>query len=484
MVTADAPLPFALLPPCKRNRSRGMLVSGSHCHPINTKSATWRAQEAQLPAQLPAVPDSAVVHACGPLRVHTAQHGIVPLALSNFSFWSSWLQRSSHNHAANHTAKQLRQRCEVRLRGWRPRICQLSRIYIAGASQVLFNATSYFGSAPRVAAGLNAHGIGAVQAQARHVVLTRNEYGAGYYHMVFDSLASIAFLWPVLRQDPSAKVVLNTCSTGREHLTNSMRTTAPALDASCEQRPYATALLSALGVSSDRVMRWPYTRQLSGPALWAEHASFMCAHPWRSTFHRDFWYVRQLRKLLHAAFDLQQADAVHTSAASGLGGSTQPRLLLLISRKGCTADGCDPSRNVRSGQALLAALRREFPADNVLAFTGNEPVAEQARLFHRATLVAGPHGAAFANMIFCRAGASLIEFHRLRWRAQPNSPIYALLARSLHLLHWVIADTTTESSKRGYEISPHMLVETARAAIAVADGSLNEGNFVVELPIE
>ena len=365
------------------------------------------------------------------------------------------------------------------MRNWRPRICQLSRVYVAGSSQVMFNSTSYFGTAPRVTAGLNPVGVGTVQQHTQHALLTRNEYGAGYYHMLFDTLASLAFLWPAFKEDKSAMLVVNPCSTGREQLTGrgGERTTAPNFGSACEERPYARALLSALGVPPERVLQWPYTRQLSGPALRAEHASFMCAHPFQPTFHRGFWYARKLRQLLHAAFELPLHDAIEKVPPAG----PDPRTLLLISRRGCAADGCDTSRNVRGNAGLLKNLRRAFPRDNVVSFTGSEPVAEQARLFHSAALIAGPHGAAFANTIFCKAGASIIEFHRLNWRLEPNSPLYALLARSLQLRHWVIVDTETESEQRGYEIAPGLLVQTAKAALAVAEGTASAADFSVEL---
>ena len=136
---------------------------------------------------------------------------------------------------------------------------------------------------------------------------------------------------------------------------------------------------------------------------------------------------------------------------------------------------------MRGYQGLLSALRRAFPRDNVQGFTGSEPIAEQAKLFHSAALIAGPHGAAFANVIWCKAGASLVEFHRLNWRLEPNSPLYALLARSLYLRHWVIVDTETEKHRRGYDIPTGVLVQTSKAALAVAEGAAPASDFSIEL---
>ena len=80
------------------------------------------------------------------------------------------------------------------------------------------------------------------------------------------------------------------------------------------------------------------------------------------------------------------------------------------------------------------------------------------------------HGAAFANAIWCRAGTSLVEFHRLHWRAEPNSPLYVLLSRALQLRHWVIVDTESEHRRQGYAIPESTLVATARAALLAGPG--------------
>ena len=160
----------------------------------------------------------------------------------------------------------------------------------------------------------------------------------------------------------------------------------------------------------------------------------------------------------------------------------------------------------------------------MLEFSGDEPVAVQARLFHAAAFVAGPHGAAFANAIFCRAGASLLEFHRLRWEREANSPLYAQLSRLLGLSHWVLVDSSSTSpsvspaaaaaaavsgtlrsgsastsplrrlgpngrplpvERQGYQIQPQAVVDAARAALAAAEGGGGGGgggSTLIEIP--
>ena len=51
-------------------------------------------------------------------------------------------------------------------------------MWVAGAAQVVFNESEYYGPAKRVAATLQPAGVRSVQASAAHVVLTRNECAA------------------------------------------------------------------------------------------------------------------------------------------------------------------------------------------------------------------------------------------------------------------------------------------------------------------
>jgi hypothetical protein len=99
-------------------------------------------------------------------------------------------------------------------------------------------------------------------------------------------------------------------------------------------------------------------------------------------------------------------------------------------------------------------------------------------------VVAGPHGAAFSNSIYMAPGASLIEFHRQQpWQSRPrhkhlkpahgsNSPLYALLSRALELHYWVVVDTVSEASQRGYNISHQALIDTVGTALALSVGKV------------
>ena len=45
-----------------------------------------------------------------------------------------------------------------------------------------------------------------------------HDAGAGFYHMLLDTLASISFLSTVVGPDATATFLLNPCTTGRDHL--------------------------------------------------------------------------------------------------------------------------------------------------------------------------------------------------------------------------------------------------------------------------
>ena len=410
----------------------------------------WRVRNSK--PTLPEASDAAIRRACAAPVVHVLDPAS-RAAVRNASFWSGWL-RGELGFARE-------QKCVERLRAFRPAVCRArGELYVAGAAQTLFNRTHLFGTRAAM------RRVTALNGSVAHAVLTRNEFGAGFYHVLLDTLASLAF---VLDEAPrGAKLLLNPCTTGREHLAAPRRLglhlTAPPVRATCAPwQPHAAALLDALGLR-DRVQPWPYTRQPAGPALAVSRATFDCAHPFERNYQRGFWHVRKLRERLRAAFHLPPPAV---TAATG------PRLLLVIDRNGCAArsvseGGCDASRAVAGQAAIVQAMRAAFgAADRVVEFSGREPLSEQASLFARASLVVGPHGAALANTLFCADGTPVVEYHRQHWRKEPNSPLYALLSRQLGLVHWAVVDR--ERGAREYAgIRPDEVVATAHAALEKA----------------
>jgi hypothetical protein len=87
-------------------------------------------------------------------------------------------------------------------------------------------------------------------------------------------------------------------------------------------------------------------------------------------------------------------------------------------------------------------------------------------MFHRASLIMGPHGAALSNCIFTRLGTPLVEFHRLTPYSMPNSPLYILYSRLFQLHHWVVVDLETPAAQDGYQhVEAKHAVGAARAAL-------------------
>jgi hypothetical protein len=99
-------------------------------------------------------------------------------------------------------------------------------------------------------------------------------------------------------------------------------------------------------------------------------------------------------------FFLNQADvqSVRRHITSRLPPPTGPPKRLYISRSG--------RRRVLNEDALVQMLDRygfEVVPDQP------RPVAEQVALYQNASVVLGPHGASFANVLFCQPGTHLIE---------------------------------------------------------------------------
>ena len=258
MLSEAPPLPFVLSPPCTSRTRAGCMRTDTKKQAV-ANSMRW---QAQLSPPLPHIPDSTLAHTCGPLSIHSSQSQTVRHALCQTSFWSSWLSNTSlSDNSSQH--RDASRRCSMRLLSWRPRVCVLHDVYVVGAAQVMFNQSGYFGPHQRIistAPPVVAHSSPHVEASLPHVVLTRNEYGAGYYHFLFDTLASISFIWPLVKSDVEARVLINACSLGREHTEGKLHASAPSLNSTrhCLVRSYATELIALLGL---RMFSWPYTRQ-------------------------------------------------------------------------------------------------------------------------------------------------------------------------------------------------------------------------------
>ncbi len=69
-------------------------------------------------------------------------------------------------------------------------------------------------------------------------------------------------------------------------------------------------------------------------------------------------------------------------------------------------------RHLRNEPAVVAALK---PLGFELVRAENLSLKQQAELFYSASVIAGMHGGAFTNLIFCRPGTQVIEIHSPLW---------------------------------------------------------------------
>lgn len=79
--------------------------------------------------------------------------------------------------------------------------------------------------------------------------------------------------------------------------------------------------------------------------------------------------------------------------------------ILYVSRKDAGV------RRVKNEELLLDALEREFGEENIDVFVGTGlSITDQIKKFANAKIVIGPHGAAFANLVFCAKHTPILQF--------------------------------------------------------------------------
>lgn len=101
-----------------------------------------------------------------------------------------------------------------------------------------------------------------------------------------------------------------------------------------------------------------------------------------------------------------------------------------------------PVRRMANEREVLQLLSR-FGFESVCL--SQHSFGEQARLFNSADVIVGPHGAGFANIVFCREKTAIIEVMPPHWMA----PCFMTLATSAGCRHHhlVAEDPVTSSSR-------------------------------------
>ena len=74
-------------------------------------------------------------------------------------------------------------------------------------------------------------------------------------------------------------------------------------------------------------------------------------------------------------------------------------------------------------------------------------IKEQALIFHHADIVAGPHGAAFTNIVFCKKGTKIIEFFSPAW----INPCYWTISNEVGLTHYYLVGEGAKPKHRSAE---------------------------------
>ena len=118
-------------------------------------------------------------------------------------------------------------------------------------------------------------------------------------------------------------------------------------------------------------------------------------------------------------------------------------------------------------------IRSLLEGEGFVTVSGTElSVAEQVRMFSRATDIVGPHGAGLANMIFARSGARVLEFATTDPHA--HWECYYNLAHSMGHRYGLVCSETTAGPTASFaerrdgdlRVNPENLMEALRATEA------------------
>ena len=281
-----------------------------------------------------------------------------------------------------------------------------------------------------------------------HAVIGRNVRGVAYYHTVFETLGSLAFLLEYVRnadrRGVAVRVLDNMCISsvgGQNHASMRHRI--------CPKGPspsFVSGLFEFLGINSTQLQHYPWVRQTAGPPTFLERATFDCSQ----APVRHFWHALKLRSELHARFTTPPP---------------QQDVVVLIDRNSC--DGgpfCKTSRGVRNQKKIesaVAAQLHTLPGDLTLqVFRGEQwSVAEQAKLFRRAAAMVAPHGAGEVNFLFLQPLTPVVEYVV----SSTNSALYVGYAHALNLPYWAVVSNSTDGSYDG--IQPDDVAETVVRAV-------------------
>ena len=184
--------------------------------------------------------------------------------------------------------------------------------------------------------------------------------------------------------------------------------------------------------------RLPYHHDLLPLAARRNQAELHSLEPGESLEVERLYYVNRSRAR-HPLFHCSGWAIDYVRSLVPGGGEPAPAgSILYISRD---------RRRVLAEDAVLAGLRATDLSVTVVGGLETLTVPEQARLFSSHTLVMGPHGAAFTNVVFRDEGpASLLE---VVTRGN-GTPAFALMSAALHIDHHSVVATEVITDHPNY----------------------------------
>jgi hypothetical protein len=212
----------------------------------------------------------------------------------------------------------------------------------------------------------------------RRVVALCDQWCTGYFHFTHEHLPRLALVHHLLLADP-----------------NGTKVTVP------KNNPFVRAyLVDVLGVAPHQL--------LAGNAYAADTVVYPQPQRCGSIFTST---LLLLRRIVFGRLGLD------TSTAARCRG---PLPLVVLAERGKL------HRMPRNYFAVMDEVRAAFRGRVEFAATGKLGVVEQIKLFNRAALVVGPHGANIANVMWMRHGAHLVEFMSYKYA---NMCYYGTAAR-------------------------------------------------------
>lgn len=130
-----------------------------------------------------------------------------------------------------------------------------------------------------------------------------------------------------------------------------------------------------------------------------------------------------------------------------------PGRRLYLSREGAAI------RRVTNEPAIVAMLSRH---GFEIVEPGAIPFSRQIELFRSADIIVSPHGAALANLMFCRPGTRVFEF----FPADYIDDCFLRICKSMELDHHYLFGTGGDFPKRNYGMDPDRLETAVGAMIA------------------